>query len=164
MSMVRKWAGSGLWALLVAGAGWTPACGTDAVGVETCRQVEEARCRQAPKCPEIDLSKPRHRDTPNSDVDACIRFYRDACLHGLATNADPGALSLRQCVDAINRGDCAVVEHPESDPACFWLVPPQPPAPPADASDAPVDAPADTAPSDAGLGLDVGFPFPFPGM
>ena len=162
--MVRKWAGSGLLALATAGAAWIPACGTDAVGVETCRQVEEARCRQAPKCPEIDLANPKHRGAPQTDVDACIRFYHDACLHGLATNTDPGALARQQCIDAINKGDCTVVEHPESDPACLWLVPPQPPAPPADATDAPADASdggGDAgSPSDAGLGFDLGLPFP----
>src|SRR5262245_34968096 len=110
MAMVRKWAGSGILALVVTVAGPLSACGTDAVGVETCRQVEEARCRRAPSCPAIDLSNPKHRDP---DVDACIRFYRDACLHGLATNSDPGAPQTKACIDAINRGDCNVVEHPE---------------------------------------------------
>jgi hypothetical protein len=142
--MVQRWAASGLLALLVVGGAWLGACGTDAVGVETCRQIEEARCRQAPNCPDIDLSVPKHRD-PN--VDACIRYYRDACLHGLAAPADPGAVATKACIDAINRGNCQIVEHPETDPACAWLIPPQPP--PADASDAPADGP-DADASDAG--------------
>jgi hypothetical protein len=153
MAMVGKWAGSGLLALVIAGVTWTGACGTDAVGIETCRQIEEARCRKAPGCPDIDLTIPKHRD---DDVDACIRYYRDACLHGLATTDDPGADKTKACIDAINRGDCAIVEHPENDPACAWLVPPQPPPAP-DASDAPSDAPdaAVDAGSDALLDFDA---------
>jgi hypothetical protein len=149
--MVGKWAGSGLLALVLPGA-WLGACGTDAVGVETCRQIEEARCRHAPRCG-IDLGNPKHRDP---DVDACIRFYKDACLHGLATTSDPGGPATRACIDAIDRGDCNVVLHPETDPACGWLVPPQPP-PPTDASDAPANAP--DAASDSGATNEAGFPF-----
>jgi hypothetical protein len=150
--MVRKWAGSVLLALVAAVAGWIGACGTDAVGVETCRQIEEARCQQAPNCPDINLSNPKHRDSPKTDVDACIRFYRDACLHGLQTPNDPGPNSpqTKACIDAINKGNCAVVEDPSKDPACAWLVPPAPP-PATDASDAPADAPDAVSPaSDAG--------------
>jgi hypothetical protein len=104
------------------------ACGTDAVGVETCRQIETARCQQAPNCPaDINLDVPEHRDSPKTDVDACIRFYRDACLHGLAAAKDPGAVATKACIDAINTGDCMVVVHPETHPSCAWLIPPAPP-------------------------------------
>src|SRR5262245_58271632 len=146
--MVGKWAGSVLLALVAGGVAWLGACGTEAVGVETCRQIETARCQQAPKCPEIDLGNPKHRDP---DVDACTRFYREACLHGLVA-ADPGPNSpqTKACVDAINKGNCDVVKNPEKDPACVFLVPPQPP-PAADASDAPAAAPDAASPaSDAG--------------
>jgi hypothetical protein len=148
--MVRKWAGSVLLALVAAGLAWLGACGTDAVGVETCRQIETARCQQAVNCPKIDLGNPKHRDP---DVDACIRFYREACLHGLSAPSDPGPNSpqTKACIAAINTGNCDVVMTPQSDPACAWLVPPQPP-PAADASDAPPDAPdAASPPSDAGF-------------
>lgn len=118
-----------------------PGCATDAVGVETCRQVENARCAQAPNCNDIDLGMPVHRDSPKTDVDACIRFYHDACLHGLATDKDPGAVAAKACIDAINTGDCAVVTHPEQHPSCVWLVPPVPPAAPV-ATDAATDASA----------------------
>ena len=111
-----------------------PGCGTDAVGVETCRQIETARCHQAQKCPDdINLMIPTHRDSPLTDVEACIRFYKDACLHGLATDKDPGAVATKACVDAINTGDCTVVTHPETHPSCAWLIPPNPP-PVADAA------------------------------
>ena len=114
------------------------ACGTDAVGVEACRQIEEARCKMAPNCPSsgIDLSKPVHRDSPKTDIDACIRFYRDACLHGLTTPTDPGQVAVKACVDAINQGDCNVLVHPETHPSCAFLVPP----PPATTTDAGTDA------------------------
>jgi hypothetical protein len=99
------------------------ACGTDAIGVEVCRQVETARCLQAPNCG-IDLSMPKHRGSPGTDVDACIRYYHDACLHGLATNTDPGNVQLQACIGAINSGNCDYVEHPEDAPECAWLIPP----------------------------------------
>lgn len=114
------------------------ACGTDAVGVESCRQIEEARCRKAPACPDISLAQPLHPD--KNDVNACIRYYDDACQHGLVA-ADPGGPAVNKCVDAINAGDCTIVEHPENADACKWLIPPAP-APPADAAaDAAIDAP-----------------------
>ncbi|MEO6574143.1 MAG: hypothetical protein ABIP89_09910 [Polyangiaceae bacterium] len=108
-------------------------CGTDAVGIETCRTIETARCKQAPRCPDINLNSPVHRDSPQTDVEACVRFYHDACLHGLSTG-DPGGPATQACVAAINEGDCNVVLHPETDIRCLWLNP---------APDAGVDAPPD---------------------
>jgi hypothetical protein len=111
------------------------ACGTDASGVGACRQVMETSCRQAPACG-ISLRPPYH--TAGTDVEACIRFYDDACLHGLDVN-DPGPASVQACVNAIqSTKDCGVVAKPQTDPSCAWLVPPV--APPSDASDAPPDA------------------------
>jgi hypothetical protein len=124
-------------ALGVAAAG---ACGTDAVGVDTCRQIESARCKRAPDCPDIHLDAKPHA---GDGVDACIRFYDDACQHGLASGTDPGAIKLNACVAAINAGSCTVVEAPESDPACAWLIPPATP-----------DAAADTSDADASDGSD----------
>lgn len=119
----------------VAIAAIVAACGTDPVGVDSCRKIEHARCENAPSCG-IDLSKPVHRgDSPERDVAACIRYYDDECLHGLAISADPGAIAVDACVAAINDGDCSVVKKPESHPACAFLAPAPPPAP-ADASDA----------------------------
>jgi hypothetical protein len=113
------------------------ACGTDAFGIESCRQIEDARCRYAPNCPNINMGVPVHRDSPQTDVDACIRFYRDACMHGLTTPPDPGQVAVKRCIDAINEGDCNVVEHPELHPSCAFLLPPPPPqTPDASASDA----------------------------
>jgi len=96
------------------------ACGTDAVGVETCRQIEQARCQQAPACG-IALDTPNH--VSGSDVSACIRYYDDACLHGLANGSDPGPHQTGLCVSAIKTNGCDVVLHPEIDPACAWLIP-----------------------------------------
>ena len=115
--------------LLAALAQAAAGCGTDAVGVQACRQIQEARCRQAPACG-IFLQPPYH--TSGTDVDACIRYYDDACLHGLSTGSDPGPLSVNACVDAINRapmtdGGCAIVETPEQADACAWLAPPSTP-------------------------------------
>jgi hypothetical protein len=112
------------------------ACGTDPVGVETCRKIEYARCENAKSCG-IDISsQPVHRrdgTTPDlqdqQDVGACKRYYDDACLHGLVTTTDPGAVQAQACVDAINSAtDCAIVKNPEKAPACAFLLPPAAPA------------------------------------
>lgn len=119
------------------------ACGTDPVGVDACRQIEGARCENAKSCG-ISLATPVHRRDGNTtalqdqqDVGACKRFYQDACLHGLATTTDPGAVNTQACVNAINNAtDCAIVKNPEISPACAFLIPPAAPV---------VDAAADTA-------------------
>lgn len=114
-------------------------CGTDAVGIETCRSVEFARCEAALSCGLID------------DVDKCLRFSRDHCLHGLGVSAvSPTAVN--RCVDDIEEaGQCAkrngkksspsecaerlgndaetvceLVLEPELAPRCRFLVPPEP--------------------------------------
>lgn len=94
-------------------------CGTDAVGVEACRQIEEARCYRALECG-ISLASPVHR---GDDVAACVKFYKDDCLHGLASKNDPGGPKLQACVQAISGGVCSVVVAPETDPACAFLIP-----------------------------------------
>jgi hypothetical protein len=70
-------------------------CGTSAVGVDDCRDIEQARCRAGKTCGIVD------------DVPACERFYRDHCLHGLATKPPAGA-SAAACVQVIEAaGRCA---------------------------------------------------------
>jgi hypothetical protein len=132
-------------ALLLAGPAVTGGCGTDAVDVDGCRQIEEARCRQAPAC---GIPLDHLNFTSGTSVDACIRFYDDACLHGLAA-ADPGPAAVSACVAAIEadtkaKDQCGVVNAPQTDvTACGWLVPPPPTT--SDASGAPTEAAADVA-------------------
>jgi hypothetical protein len=114
-------------------------CGTDAAGVDACRQIEEARCQQAPACG-VALEPP-HR-TSGTDVSECVRFYNDACLHGLASGIDPGPIEVNECLAAIRSasttdGGCAAVVTPASADACAWLVPN---APASDASSSSPDA------------------------
>lgn len=120
------------------------ACGTDAQGVETCRKIETARCQAAPGC-NVNLASPPH---PSGDVQGCIDFYHDACLHGLEVN-DPGGPSADACVKQIGDGadpnHCVYVLHPEVAQACAWLVPA---AAPADAGEDAADA-DDTSADDA---------------
>jgi hypothetical protein len=131
-------------ALSVGAAG----CGNGADGTGACRQVEEARCRRAPGC-SINLEPPFH--TSGSDVDACIRFYDIACLHGLSV-AEPPAASVNACVAAIQTGACAVVQNPASDPFCAWLAP----APaPAEASTPDAASSTNTSPPDAAAAVDA---------
>jgi hypothetical protein len=96
------------------------ACSSSATGVDACRSIEEARCRNAQACG-ISLTQPVSRD--GREVDSCIRFYDDACKHGLASNANPSSADVNACVNAINAGVCSVVVSPETDPACSFLVP-----------------------------------------
>lgn len=112
-------------ALLLAGPLGVDGCGANAVGVDACRRIEEARCRRAPACG-VPIEPPFF--TSGNDVDACVRYYDDACLHGLAGN-DPGLGAVNACVAAIQSanpqvdGGCDVVKSPQSDvPACGWLM------------------------------------------
>jgi len=72
-------------------------CGTAAVGIDACRDIETARCEAAKYCGRID------------DVAACQRFYRDHCLHGLAKGVEsPADDEVAACVQTIERaGQCA---------------------------------------------------------
>lgn len=71
-------------------------CGTEAVGVDECRDIEEARCEAGQFCGLVD------------DVEACKRFYRDQCLHGLTSGERPGAPRVKECVATIKAaGECA---------------------------------------------------------
>lgn len=72
-----------------------PGCGTGAVGIDKCRSIEQARCEAAASCGLID------------DVDACKRYYRDQCLHGLA-HGDTSTANVNRCVKTIKlAGACA---------------------------------------------------------
>jgi hypothetical protein len=64
-------------------------CGSDATGVDECRDIEEARCEAGKPCGLVD------------DIDACKRFYRDQCLHGLSSGQKPGQPVVDECVKAI---------------------------------------------------------------
>jgi len=109
--------------LLGLALGFAPACGTDAVGVEACREIENARCDRAPEC-QIALTAPNPADDP---VEACRRFYLDACLHGLQSAKEPTVAEKNTCVGALKAGACEVVRFPEKAPECAFLIPPDTP-------------------------------------
>lgn len=120
-------------AISVASGLGVAACGTEPVGVESCRTIEEKRCELAPVCGTV------------SDVPACKRYYRDQCLHGLTVDADPGKPVVDKCVTALNavgacaKSDpegicagvaavggttaCGAIQKPELLTDCAWLVP-----------------------------------------
>jgi hypothetical protein len=80
------------------------ACGSDPVGVDDCRKIENARCDAASHCGD------RLKVT---DVDECQRFYRNQCLHGLATAKNPGPGQVAACVRIIQTaGSCAAQNSP----------------------------------------------------
>ena len=132
-------------------------CGTDAVGIEDCRQIEQARCDAGAACGLV------------KDVEACKRYYRDHCLHGLAIPDSPGPNRVKACVTAISAAAqcardlgpqapiascspdvgltalssaCEVVNRPEETEPCRFLVPDTPPPT--------FDAGSDSIDSDAG--------------
>ncbi len=83
----------------------TASCGTSALGVDDCRDIEQARCVASASCLDSN-GAPLIEDVP-----ACERYYRDHCLHGLAVKPPAGA-SVSACVKVIEAaGRCA-----KSDP------------------------------------------------
>jgi hypothetical protein len=106
------------------------ACGTSAIGVDICNEIESARCTRAANLGDcgINFELPfGDSSTQSSSENAatCIRFYSIACLHGLVTPYVPpatGANSVADCVDAIANGSCAVVLNPaDASASCLWL-------------------------------------------
>jgi hypothetical protein len=122
--------------------GAAAACGTNATGVTTCDTIELARCQRAIACG-ISLEPPY--STAGNDVDACIRFYRVACLHGLS-GSDPGPVAAQACVADIN-ASCPYAKMPETSPNCSFLIPPMTPVTDgaADALDGTTDGDASAA-------------------
>jgi hypothetical protein len=155
MSSLRLAATTGLSAVLTFIMLQAIGCRTKAVGINDCREIEEARCEAAVHCGD---------QIPVDDVEACKRFYRDQCLHGLAIDDDPSSSAVRACVAAItSAGNCAkndgadtriedcadapelmqgfdaerletacdVIERPQYTAACFFLndTDDEPPAP-----------------------------------
>jgi hypothetical protein len=98
-----------------------PACGSKAVGIDTCKSIELARCNQLPNCPNVQVSPPIWY-TSGTAVQACVRYYDTACDHGLSIGTTPSTDQVSQCVAAID-SSCAVVAEPQTDPRCAWLVP-----------------------------------------
>jgi hypothetical protein len=58
---------------------------------------------------------------PETDVDACITYYRDACLHGLARVVEPSTAEVNACVTRIETGACDATIAPTLAPECAWL-------------------------------------------
>ena len=80
-------------------------CGTDAVGISECREVERARCAAAVSC-------------GYPDVEECQRFYRDHCLHGVALDS-VDTVDVENCVTQIeSAGTCAAAQPGSSPAAC----------------------------------------------
>ena len=76
------------------------ACSTDAVGVEECREIEQARCEAARSC-DLGIDS-------DADFETCERFARDNCLHGLAVKDVPKSSELDRCVGVLEKaGACA---------------------------------------------------------
>jgi hypothetical protein len=101
------------------------ACGTSAIGVDTCKQIEDARCTRAAQFANgcgIDFLAPWGDSSAPTDanVAACVEFYGTACLHGLKAAAAPNTESVTSCLDTINDASCDVLIDPWQTPGCFW--------------------------------------------
>jgi hypothetical protein len=106
------------------------ACG-NATGVDACQTIEHARCKWIVQCygdaANYGLPTPRKdngsgTNTTESPVDDCMRYYDDACLHGLVSNVQPTTDEVNTCVAAINAAtDCTIVQNPETADACAFL-------------------------------------------
>lgn len=145
---IRRPAAAVVAALLPIAAWIAPGCGTDAVGIEACRQIELARCDVAPRCAGFEGSPAIETE---EQVANCRNFYRDHCLLGLENaEAEPGQGDIDACVAAIERtaecgsprsstmaecgvelragedgalAPCRVLQEPERLQACRWLEP-----------------------------------------
>jgi hypothetical protein len=76
-------------------------CGTDAVGIESCKKIEEARCEGAKSCGMSD-----------DQSEHCKQFYRDQCLHGIE-NSDhtPSEQETDACVAAVQATAACAAGH-----------------------------------------------------
>ncbi|WP_063752013.1 hypothetical protein [Sorangium cellulosum] len=81
----------------------TQSCGTSAVGIDACRQIETARCEAAAACPAWVGSA-----DADERVDACVEFVWDQCLHGIENAGtednpapEPTGSQIEACVDAV---------------------------------------------------------------
>ena len=105
------------------------ACGQAAVSTDGCQSIEHARCKWIVQCfadaanGNYGLPTPRSgQTTSSSPVDDCMRYYDDACLHGMVTNVQPTTDQVNACVGAINTAtDCTIVANPETADACAFL-------------------------------------------
>ena len=94
-------------------------CGTDAVGVDACRQIETARCQAAPACTGDDFTFAIRTE---EQVRNCITLYNDHCLHGMENveGGEPDQGDVDRCVAAIEataackkNGSSYMVQCPE---------------------------------------------------
>ncbi len=142
--LLAKLTTAGLFAGVIGAAA---ACGTDAVGVDACREIEAARCKRAAECA-IALDAPRPAGDPTA---ACERFYLDACLHGIQSGREPTVPQRKACVDAVTTGTCEIVRQPEKAPGCAFIIPDEssPAAQAADAATTSTSPPPPVAQPDA---------------
>jgi len=89
----------------------TASCGTSAVGVDDCRDIEQARCRASASCLDGDGV------ALVQDVPACERYYRDHCLHGFAVKPPAGA-DVAACVQLIERAGRCAQQDPNRELGC----------------------------------------------
>jgi hypothetical protein len=86
-------------------------CGSEARGVDACRQIESARCEAASKCP---TEFPEFTERYGS-VASCQRFYDVQCGRGVQeASKEPSRAELTACLTQV-RTSCEAA----ADPAKF---------------------------------------------
>ncbi len=105
-------------------------CTTQAIATQECRDIEYARCEASVACGVVE----------QGEVEACKRFYREQCFHGIAGPEAPTAEEQTLCVEFIEAaGDkaqesldkedqqkehelaCTVISAPWKTPKCAFL-------------------------------------------
>jgi hypothetical protein len=88
-------------------------CGSSAVGITACREIEVARCNVAQVC------------EPGFNVGACTQYYNDECLVGIENPSDAGdtvlTMEATPCVNAIDQL-AACIDAGTSIEACTGLL------------------------------------------
>lgn len=89
---------AGAFVALVGGA--FVGCDTGAIGIESCRAIETARCEAAPACFGDEYGTTIETE---EQVENCKVFYRDHCLVGLETTIEPDTQQTDACVVAVEK-------------------------------------------------------------
>ncbi len=75
--------------------GAVASCGTDATGIDACRQIEQTRCEIIVGCPDSLVNN-------EVEVEECKLFYRDQCLFGMPEDISPDPVDVEACIAALH--------------------------------------------------------------
>jgi hypothetical protein len=73
-------------------------CDRGATGVDSCVELEQARCEMIVGCPNVAV-------VDEYDVADCRLIYRDQCEFGMADKANPDGVATQACMAALNQAE-----------------------------------------------------------